>query len=80
MLCTPMQAAPRRPTLYSTTTRSISQNPENGSPEFLRRFVWDAPILLTQLQTDNIRKVLRLDDLFQRHPAADHQRRAFQLH
>jgi hypothetical protein len=80
MLCTPMQAAPETAHSLLDNHCSISQNPENGSPEFCRRFVWDAPILFTRLPSDNIRKVLRLHDLFQCHPAADHQRRAFQLH
>ena len=46
----------------------------------LRVLAWDGLILSTRSRYDNVRKVLRLDDLFQRRPAANHQRRAFQLH
>jgi hypothetical protein len=45
-----------------------------------RVLAWDGLILSTRPGHNNIRKVLRLDDLFQCRPAADDQRCTFQLH
>jgi hypothetical protein len=56
---------------------NLSYHPESYSPAF---FNWDGLILSTRSRYDNIRKVLRLDDLFQCRTAADHQRRTLQLH